>query len=67
MGNAQPLVEHGRVDATEVDGVDRIAVSETSQVRVRAVQAGLDGLAQKEYRGCGAVIGPTAAVLVRGP
>ena len=67
MGDFQPLVEQGRVDAAEVDGVDRVAVLEAGQVGVRAVQAGLDGLAQEEDRGRGAVVGPAAAVLAQPP
>ena len=39
MRHAQPPVEHGRVDAAEVDGVDRVAVLEVGQVGVGAVQA----------------------------
>ena len=65
MRHAQPAVEHGRVDAAEVDGVARIAVVEVGQVGVGAVQAGLDRTAQQEDRGRGAVVGAAAAVLAQ--
>ena len=66
MGDAQPSVEHGRVDGAEVDRVvGVVAVVEVGEVRVWPVQARLDRPAQEEDGGRGAVVGPAAAVLAQ--
>ena len=65
MGDGEPAVEEGRVDAPEVDGVARVAVVQVSQVGVGAVQAGFYRTAQQEDGGRGAVVGAGAAVFIQ--
>ncbi len=65
MRNTQPAVEHGRVNASEVDGVARIAVVKMSEIRVGAVQAGFHGTAEQEDRRGRAMVRAAAAVFTQ--
>ena len=40
----QPAIEHGRVDAAEIDGMPGVAVLQVLQIRIRAMQAALHAL-----------------------
>jgi hypothetical protein len=67
MRYTQPPVEERGVDMAEVEGVGRVAVFQSGQVGMGAVQAGLDGPTEQEDLGRGAVVGPAAAVLAQPP
>lgn len=67
MWHKKPSIEQGRIYASEIDGVDRIAVAQPRQIEVGAVQAGLDRLPQEENWRRRAVVGPAAAILAQAP
>ena len=65
MRDAEPLVEHGRVDGAEVDGMTGVAVVEVGKIGVRPVQTRFHRPAQEENGGRGAVVSAAAAVFAQ--
>src|SRR6185503_9583513 len=66
--DAQPALDHGRIDAAEVRGVrDVPVVDERGQVWSVAVQSLLHAFAQREHHASGAVVGAAVSVLGNSP
>ena len=59
----QPVVENGRIDPAEIDGVPWVAVLEFSEVRIGAMEAGTDARAREEHGRRRAVIGAKVGIL----
>ena len=62
--DAEPLLDHRRVDAAEVGGHLQVAVVQIDQARVPAIQPTLDTLTNDEHRCRGAVIGAETGILL---
>src|ERR1700736_1582465 len=60
---SHPLIQGGRIHLPEVRGERDVSVLQIRQVRYWAVHPALDGLADQEQGGCGAVVGALPPVL----